>query len=1401
MTEPRFKSGLQGSPRRREILTFAMILGLAVCPLMLPAQSVSLAWNPSTDPNVVGYALYYGTDGVTFTNRLDAGSNTSLTVNNLSLATTNYFEVTDYYLGGVESVPSAPVQYYIANPSDNTIAVSASPSAGGSVSGGGTFATGSSQTVTATANSGYTFANWTVNGNVVSSAASYSFTLTANQTLVANFTANPVNYTIAVSASPSAGGSVSGGGTFALGSSQTVIATANSGYTFANWTANGNVVSSSASYTFTLTANQTLVANFTANPVNYTIAVNASPSAGGSASGGGTFASGSSRTVTATANSGYTFTNWTANGNVVSSSASYTFTLSGNTTLVANFKANTANYTVAVSASPSADGTVSGGGTFASGSSQTVTATPNSGYSFTNWTANGNVVSASASYTFTLTGNTTLVANFTAAPVNYTIAVSASPSAAGTVSGGGTFGSGSFQTVTATANSGYTFANWTVNGSVVSSTHNYGFTLTTNVNLVANFTVRSSNYTVAVSASPSAGGSVSGGGTFASGSSQTVTATANSGYTFANWTVNGSVVSSATSYNFTLTGNTTLVANFTANTVNYTIAVSASPSAGGTVSGGGTFASGSSQTVTATANSGYTFANWTVNGSVVSSSASYTFTLTGNTTLVANFTANTVNYTIAVSASPSVGGTVSGGGTFASGSSQTVTATANSGYTFANWTINGSVVSSLASYTFTLTGNTTLVANFTANTVNYTIAVSASPSVGGTVSGGGTFASGSSQTVTATANSGYTFANWTINGSGVSSLASYTFTLTGNTTLVANFTLNQAGSSNAVPITVVNASFESPATAQGMVASVADGWVPFNGNPYGVYNPANGLYTNEVDDVLPSPAQGAQVLWIDSTNYVAQILTNALEANQTYTLSGTIGNRGDGYGLLATDQPYVELVAGNTIIAENTDLPHPAPGSFLPWTISYTAAATGFPSGPLQIQLGQHGAGEVNFDNIALTSSTGGSTNDTGTTPSTNEPPATVEIVTAQTNATTDFTLLMSGNGTFAPNLHGMVFEAGKRYTLIAYPAKGYVFANWLSNGVVVTNTSRISFLLGSNVVLQANFIPNPFIPTVGAYHGLFYVPNDAAEESSGSFSATVTSAGAYSAHIGQGAASYSFAGTFSPLTGAAFKSIPRRGLTPINVQLLLDMSNGPITGSISDGAWTADLVANPSIYSRTNPAPQAGKYTLLIPGSDNASAQPGGHGFGAVTVNTLGNVSLSGTLGDGTPFVSSSVVAGQGQWPFYISLYGGKGSILGWLSFTNDGISGEIDWFKLPQTTAKLYPGGFTYGTNVIGSAYHYTNQIPVLGSTDCLLALLNGDLTEGITNDAALGPSVPATDPSNIKLSLMTSSGMFSGSTMNPEPGKPITVHGIVLQNQNFGAGYFLGTNQTGSVLLSPK
>jgi hypothetical protein len=176
------------------------------------------------------------------------------------------------------------------------------------------------------------------------------------------------------------------------------------------------------------------------------------------------------------------------------------------------------------------------------------------------------------------------------------------------------------------------------------------------------------------------------------------------------------------------------------------------------------------------------------------------------------------------------------------------------------------------------------------------------------------------------------------------------------------------GNGMAVSIPLVNPSFETPAGAPGAVAGAPDGWVASIKEPFGVFNPTPGIYTNEVNDILPPPADGSQVLFIQGENYLAQFLTNTLAPNQTYTLSGAIGNRADDYGLLGSDNDYVILLAGGTIIAENPNLPHPAPGCFLAWAISYTTGSSGFPSGTLEIRLGQNGAGQVNYDNISLTS-------------------------------------------------------------------------------------------------------------------------------------------------------------------------------------------------------------------------------------------------------------------------------------------------------------------------------------------------------------------------------------------------------------------------------------------------
>lgn len=268
---------------------------------------------------------------------------------------------------------------------------------GGGVSGDGTFVCGSSKSVTATPNSGYSFVNWTENGNSVSTDATYNFTLSKDRNLVANFvkstTINIIGNINAVVYPTSVGNNRLSCNTeknvsFTIKniSNATVVRSFKLYITDMNgnevgelWNANnlsllpnetktynrttnttlGSLVESAAGLyklvlkgdtgtldNITLNSPSVVCQNGSCNPQNIeiecpcTLYINVNPSAGGTVNGFGTFTCGISRTVTATANSGYNFSNWTENGNVVSTNASYTFTLSTNRNLVANFSQN-----------------------------------------------------------------------------------------------------------------------------------------------------------------------------------------------------------------------------------------------------------------------------------------------------------------------------------------------------------------------------------------------------------------------------------------------------------------------------------------------------------------------------------------------------------------------------------------------------------------------------------------------------------------------------------------------------------------------------------------------------------------------------------------------------------------------------------------------------------------------------------------------------------------------------------------------------------------------------------------------------------------------------------------------------------------------------------------------------
>ena len=454
----------------------------------------------------------------------------------------------------------------------------------------------------------------------------------------------------------------------------------------------------------------------------------------------------------------------------------------------------------------------------------TVTATANTGYMFSNWTEGNEIVSTSNPYTFSLTATRNLVAHFEV--ITYVITVTATPAAGGTVTGDGGYGEGATATLTATANTGYTFVNWTKGGVEVSTDASYSFTVTEEGAYVANFSLNS--YDISASADPATGGAVIGDDTYDYGTVATLTATANTGYTFVNWTKGGVEVSTDASYSFTVTEEGAYVANFSLNS--YDIFATANPVTHGTVSGAGTYNYGATCTLTATSGQGYRFVNWTENNDVVSTNATYQFTVDSNRDLVANFEEHVIinhyicdisqfaDYMSVVAVVVIDGveqesealeiGAFSGDVCRGSKVATYFPPTQRYIYQLPVYGAGGDAIS-FKLYNHDIQQELDLTCTVElqwlkdgygrlANPYELTfvssvnIAATVNPENAGNVSGIGDYLPGTIATLTATANEGYVFSNWTENNNVVSGDATYSFTVTTARNLVANFSAMQS---------------------------------------------------------------------------------------------------------------------------------------------------------------------------------------------------------------------------------------------------------------------------------------------------------------------------------------------------------------------------------------------------------------------------------------------------------------------------------------------------------------------------------------------------------------------------------------------------------------------------------
>ena len=238
--------------------------------------------------------------------------------------------------------------------------------------------------------------------------------------------------------------------------------------------------------------------------------------------------------------------------------------------------------------------------------------------------------------------------------------------------------------------------------------------------------------------------------------------------------------------------------SFTTSRPKFKVLVSILPdSTAGVVTGAGTYFSDNSATLRASANEGFKFDGFYYGAEKITTGITnetvLKFTVTRDTTVTVKFVA-IPKYNIGVSILPDTNaGSVKGAGKYYEGNEATLTATANTGYKFAGYFIGENKVSAEATYKFTVTRDTTIIAKFEEKVVEkYEVKVNVTPENAGTVTGAGTYEDGKEVTLTATANKGYKFVGYFEGETELSTTATYKFTASKNITITAKFVEEQA---------------------------------------------------------------------------------------------------------------------------------------------------------------------------------------------------------------------------------------------------------------------------------------------------------------------------------------------------------------------------------------------------------------------------------------------------------------------------------------------------------------------------------------------------------------------------------------------------------------------------------
>jgi hypothetical protein len=190
----------------------------------------------------------------------------------------------------------------------------------------------------------------------------------------------------------------------------------------------------------------------------------------------------------------------------------------------------------------------------------------------------------------------------------------------------------------------------------------------------------------------------------------------------------------------------------------------------------------------------------------------------------------------------------------------------------------------------------------------------------------------------------------------------------------------------------------------------------------------------------------------------------------------------------------------------------------------------------------------------------------------------------------------------------------------------------------------------------------------------------------------------------------------------------------------------------------------------------------------------------------------MIGTLADGTALSQSTAVSEDGSWALFVSLYGGRGFLMGRMSLDTNSWVAPVAWLMPPSLPRCFYTEGLYQWRNAVLAPYFVPPaRQNAVNWTNGAVAIRGGDLPTPLETQVVLSNNVCRVvggSISNLNLTITVNNGLFVGSFVHPVSKRLTGFRGALDQNPpdfpyplNSG-GWFLGPNgQAGVVRLHPQ